>query len=186
MLGDQEARDSLLQRLYAALRQHARRAVGGSDEADDLVHDALLKSLRELENLRKPGCFLHRALQFISDGAKTLRKRHRRHLIVAEESEWESIERIQVHPPVLRQSDCEHLRALLHRVEPIPANNAPSITKMMLRHFEEHGRLPSLRQIASELGISHGQAQRSRRQILALWRRDCREAGLYTPNGTSL
>ncbi len=178
--GDQIARNLILERYYKALRRYARRVTTGSDEADDLVHDALLKSLHEMESLRKPRCFLRRAMQFIADHEKTLRRFRRRNLVMADGTEWESIESLHVDPPTLREIDRELLRDLLSRIASQSSGHPRSIGAMMLRHFGEYGRLPSLRQMEVELGISHGQAQRSRRQILDTWQRICLEVGLYT------
>jgi DNA-directed RNA polymerase specialized sigma24 family protein len=179
---DEAARNALLERHYEALRRQALRVCFDPNDADDLVHDAVLKSLEDLHNLRKADRFFVRARQFILDGVKKLRKAKARNVGPDGDSLLPTeFEGMRVDPPPMTEADRVHLRALLERAASHLRKACAFVIQIMLRHFDEHGKFPSAQTIEDEAGTSHGNAQRCREEILEVWQRICKDSEFYTP-----
>jgi DNA-directed RNA polymerase specialized sigma24 family protein len=180
LAGSDEARDELLCRHYHGLRQHARSVA--AHDADDLVHDALLRSLDDLEQLHKPECYLHWVQQMITDMARALRKNRSRHLALDTAPDQQDIGGLMpTEAPATTHSDLNYLLALLERESIRSGRHRVSISRTMLESFHEHGQFPTVGEIERSTGLSHGNVQRGRQDLLKCWRRLCREAGFKNP-----
>jgi DNA-directed RNA polymerase specialized sigma24 family protein len=178
LAGDENSLDFLYARHWTAFEACAHAQWQGDwDEARDLCQEAWLKSVARLPHLHDPTQFRSWVMGFIVNEARNWRRKLKNLGTPTDPETLEQMETVTTSAPSMTLADRDFLRAELTGLSRSLGDIDRSVAEFMFTMFDQTVSLPTIKEIETQLALSHGTAQRSRESVLALWRHTLRRYG---------